>query len=592
MPGGNVLDHRGTDRPIAVAADPSNYGLSERSYSALQAFARHLSGASLEERAAALREDLAAKSQTFGAATESFRRFVELVASLPERGLGAQWRDEFAATWEQLRAAGAPSDLPMRVLRAWVASSMAGLLDGRDTLSRLDVEILDALHGACLWAAGTLAANSLTAGAAPGIREIAPALPGSRDLPRLLDEALRAAQGAITGVIIGRLEWTRAVLAAEREALEALHDAAIARVREVARADDLLCRLGSSGFALILPRLRSEAQILLAANKVISVLEQPFTFHDGGFRVPARLGCAWAPEHGAAAEELVAHARLAMNEAGRRDERVELFDPSMVDRATREAELEREFLDALEQGLLSVAFQPQVDLRTGACEGAEVLLRWTDRAGEAIPPARIVEIAERLGMATQLTRWVVHAACRALSRLDGPNASLHLSVNMTARDVGDLEFPIMVSHALDLWRAEPGRLNFELTESAMLASQSEGAKVMQRLRELGVATSIDDFGTGFSSVVYLRELPLDELKIDQLFVRQMAVSAQDREIVRSLAQLAHSLGLSVVAEGIEDEETARLLADLGCERGQGYWISRPMGIEQFLEWLGARASGA
>jgi EAL domain-containing protein (putative c-di-GMP-specific phosphodiesterase class I) len=164
-------------------------------------------------------------------------------------------------------------------------------------------------------------------------------------------------------------------------------------------------------------------------------------------------------------------------------------------------------------------------------------------------------------------------------------------VNLTASDVVDPELPLAVRNAIDLWHVEPRLLKFELTETAMLANEQVGARVMGALRELGVGTSVDDFGTGYSSVILLKTLPLDELKLDRCFVASAVQSRQDREIVRSLILLAHSLGLEVVAEGVEDRATLDLLRDFGCDRAQGYLFSRPVPAAQFLDWLKAHEPG-
>jgi len=186
-----------------------------------------------------------------------------------------------------------------------------------------------------------------------------------------------------------------------------------------------------------------------------------------------------------------------------------------------------------------------------------------------------------------LTRWLMFGVCRTLSELDRAGVDVRLSVNLMARDVMDQELPLLVEQAIDFWRVPPSRLTVELVESAMLEDPTAAAAVMRRLIDLGVTTSIDDFGIGYSSILYLRQLPLRELKIDCVFVAAMARSHQDRDIVAALIGLSHGLDLRVVAEGVEDEETFKLLTQMGCDCAQGYWISRAMPTSDFPAWATA-----
>jgi EAL domain-containing protein (putative c-di-GMP-specific phosphodiesterase class I) len=250
-----------------------------------------------------------------------------------------------------------------------------------------------------------------------------------------------------------------------------------------------------------------------------------------------------------------------------------------------EARIEKEFPTALENGQLMVHVQPQIELATGRCIGGELLLRWFDSEGHPVPPYRIPEVAKRIGAAAQLTRWLVLGACRTLADLNRAGLDVRLSINLMARDVMDSELPLLVEQAASFWRVSASRLTLELTEGMMLEDPAVGAAVMQRLVDLGASTSIDDFGIGYSSILYLRQLPLQELKIDCAFVGAMSRSKQDKEIVASLVQLSHALGLYVVAEGVEDEETMALLREMGCDRGQGYWISRAMPTTDFAGWV-------
>jgi EAL domain-containing protein (putative c-di-GMP-specific phosphodiesterase class I) len=356
------------------------------------------------------------------------------------------------------------------------------------------------------------------------------------------------------------------------------------RVRQALRVDDVLCRVGRTEFAVILPHLTSRAQVMLAASKLQRALEHPVRLDSHETRMVLRVGAACAPDHGFDAAGLMQSARLALQETGSGGRWFMLFADEIRLRAENEALLEAELLRALDAGALELYLQPQVDARSGRCVGAEALLRWRDERGQFVPPTLAIELARRAGALSKLTHWVVHQSCQLADALKREGAGLRLSVNLTASDIGDSDLPDVVRDALALWNVPASLLVFELTETAMLSNEAESIEVMSRLRELGCMTSIDDFGTGYSSVLYLRKLPLDELKIDKDFVGRVTHSDQDKEIVRSLVQLAHGLGLEVVAEGVEDEATLALLREYGCERLQGFVFSTPLPIEAFVDW--------
>jgi EAL domain-containing protein (putative c-di-GMP-specific phosphodiesterase class I) len=302
---------------------------------------------------------------------------------------------------------------------------------------------------------------------------------------------------------------------------------------------------------------------------------------------PFAIGVVWSPDHGRRADDLMRCAELAVETAWREGKPIVVFDDRLLATARREALIEKEFASALENGQLSIHIQPQIELKGNRCVGGELLLRWTTSQGHEVSPWQIPDVAQRLGMAPQLTRWLVFGACRILAELIKTGTDIQLSVNLMARDMMDEELPQLVEQAIKIWRVPPAKLTFELIESAVLEDPDAGASVMNRLIDLGVRTSIDDFGIGYSSILYLRQLPLSELKIDRVFVDTMLRSPQDKEIVATLIRLAHGLGLHVVAEGVENEATLHLLREQGCERAQGYWISRAMAPADIPAWVEA-----
>jgi EAL domain-containing protein (putative c-di-GMP-specific phosphodiesterase class I) len=458
------------------------------------------------------------------------------------------------------------------------------LLAGRSALSALELEIITALSAAGLCVAEFLMRSARlesTAILVNGVTEI-----GAGDaLHAGLAAVLNEANGRVVGLLSIRLRLQFGALTLERDQRDALLDAAVERIRGAMRENDIVVRTELHSCAVILPNLQTHAQVQLAAAKVAQILEHPLPVHGSLMRATFLLGAVWAPTHGRSAEALLRCADIAVETARREERTVVLFDDGMLAVARHEAMIEKEFMQAMENGQLTIHVQPQVDLASRRCIGGELLLRWTDSAGNAVPPASIPEVAQRIGAASQLTRWLIFGACRILSDLIKAGIDMQLSVNLMARDLMDQELPLLVQQAVKFWRVPPERLMFELIESAVLEDPTVGATVMHRLIEIGVSTSIDDFGIGYSSILYLRRLPLDELKIDRAFVEMMFRSSEDKEIVATLIRLAHGLGLHVVAEGVENVQTMDLLGEMGCDRAQGYWISRAMPAGDVPAWF-------
>jgi EAL domain-containing protein (putative c-di-GMP-specific phosphodiesterase class I) len=234
---------------------------------------------------------------------------------------------------------------------------------------------------------------------------------------------------------------------------------------------------------------------------------------------------------------------------------------------------------------LVLHYQPKMDLRTGRVTSVEALVRWEHPQRGMIPPNQFIGIAEETGLIAPLTLWVLEAALRQCYTWARDGHALSVAVNLSARNLHDPELPELVARRLDAAGVAPGALVIEITESTLMADPERALGIVRRLHEMGVRIAIDDFGTGYSSLSYLTRLPVSELKIDQSFVRPMAQSANETKIVRSTIGLAHDLGLTVVAEGIEDHPTWDLLAHLGCDVAQGYYISRPRPAADLTRWL-------
>ena len=351
---------------------------------------------------------------------------------------------------------------------------------------------------------------------------------------------------------------------------------------------DRVARLRGDEFGVLLP----DADATFAAQvgeRILGSLERPFMVQRLPIEVSACVGMAVAPDHGTEAETLLRHADSAVHAARKLgagasvlySSSCELYDPA---RLALLGELRR----ALEGNELQLYYQPKVDLKTRTVVGAEALLRWVHPKRGFVSPAEFIPLVERTGLIRPLTRWVLDRAVGEARGWERAGRNIPVAVNVSARSLHDGRIVDDVEEALLSHDLRPERLQVEVTESAVIADEGRAADVLSRLTRRGVAVSIDDFGTGYSSLGLLRRLQVHELKIDKSFVMGMSgEGGEDTAIVRSTADLAHSLGLNVVAEGVEDQWTLDLLATFGCDQAQGYHIARPMPGAAFTGWLGS-----
>ena len=370
----------------------------------------------------------------------------------------------------------------------------------------------------------------------------------------------------------------------------ALLRSALEQVVPVLRPVDRLCVIAPDELILVLPSLPSEDLAELAAARLVQSFADPFLVHGAPRRLRASVGVACGPGSRDVTADLLRASRAAAREAETSQNGYQLHRPGSEVESS--AGLETAFRRAIAANDLSLAFQPQIDLLTRRPVGAEALARWRGPSGQPVPPDRFIDIATRCGLMHQLTRWVLNAALREFSAVWARGHAVDLSVNISPVDLHELDFPDMVEHALETWSAPADRLTLEITETAPVREPALALEILERLRRIGVRLSIDDFGTGHSSLALLRQLPVNELKIDQQFVRSMRESKASLDIVRTTLDLSRNFGLSTVAEGIEDEETLATLLELGCQSGQGWAIARPAPVERLVEWLHAQAPAA
>lgn len=362
------------------------------------------------------------------------------------------------------------------------------------------------------------------------------------------------------------------------------------RMKAVIRGSDTVARLGGDEFAFLLPTADSH-QALRIASKVLPELERPYEIEDRRFTLGASIGVSMFPEDGDDSATLMRRADLAMYAAKRDNRGAVLYSDDLDRDSLQYLSLKNELRAAIDNDQLVLCYQPVIDLQSGRITGVEALARWRHPTRGMLYPDDFIPLAERTGLIRPLTLWVMKTAAQhgqAWSRL---GIELRIAVNLSVHNLHDTELPQTIDTILGSGRAQPLPLRLEITETAIMPGPSHALDVLNRLSARGVRISIDDFGTGYSSLAYLKQLPVDEIKIDKSFVTGMVHDSDDAVIVRSTIDLAHNIGLRVVAEGVEDQATFDLLAGMHCDAVQGYYVSRPIEAGELLEWLEGSAWG-
>lgn len=406
-------------------------------------------------------------------------------------------------------------------------------------------------------------------------------------LRELLAEDIAVAKGEHRPVALLRIELERL-----REINEALGDAqadafvtAVAqRLSQVPGVErERLARLAEGEFGLVLPRAGAEVANQLAQRMLLAMAEPVDV---SGLLLDARsaVGISLFPGHGTDADSLMRRAGIALGQARRSGSGLALFRGGLDTECAQRIALMGDLRGAIERNELQLYCQPKLDMGSGALCGAEALVRWQHPKQGLINPGDFIRLAESTGLITPLTYWVLDAALRQCYAWREHGMQQPLSVNLSVRDLRDPRLLDRIGGALATWGAQPGWIDFELTESALMEDPVGALETLTRLKRLNVSLTIDDYGTGYSSLSYLRQLPVDAIKIDRSFVTDMTRNEDAATIVRSTIELAHNLDLSVIAEGVEDQPTFDRLAALGCDMAQGYCISRPIPVEDFRHW--------
>lgn len=348
-------------------------------------------------------------------------------------------------------------------------------------------------------------------------------------------------------------------------------------------ARDVAARLGGDEFAILIHELPSDDRVHVVARRILESLSQPVELFGRKVQVGVSIGIAFMPDHGATLDELLASADLALEAAkdGGRG-RLEVFAPQLGEKSRRKQSIERALRDAMSQDALEIHWQPKVDTHTWRVSAAEALLRWRHPTLGPISPAEFIPVAEASGLIDSIGEWVLRNACRQAAReLPG----ICIAVNVSPAQFLRPDFLDSVSNALATAGLEPGRLEVEVTESLFMGEVPIALNNLHGLRKLGVRVALDDFGTGYSSLAYLRRFPFDTLKIDRAFVRELMVTKDARAIVAMIIQLAETLGMDTVAEGVEEEAQLDALSDAGCHVIQGFLFAKPMALADLKRFI-------
>jgi diguanylate cyclase (GGDEF)-like protein/PAS domain S-box-containing protein len=359
------------------------------------------------------------------------------------------------------------------------------------------------------------------------------------------------------------------------------------RLQGALRASDTVARMGGDEFAVILPTANNAALASSIAQKLVRELERPFSVGGHPVSISASIGIAVYAEHGTDAKTLLRHADVAMYVAKRSGSGHAVYSWEQDAHDPERLALIGELRSAIEHDQLVLHYQPKIDLRTRRCERVEALVRWQHPQRGLIPPDQFIPLAEQTGLIKQLTNWVLSAAIRQCRVWRDSGLDIAVGVNLSMRNLHDPELVGLVGELLERNGVSPSALKVEVTESALMTDPRRALDSMARLRAIGVEVAIDDFGTGHATLSYLKQMPVEEIKLDRSFVRDMCTDRNDFTIVRSTIELAHDLGLRVIAEGVEDQATLDLLAELGCDLAQGYHMSRPLPESDLRRWLAA-----
>ena len=357
------------------------------------------------------------------------------------------------------------------------------------------------------------------------------------------------------------------------------------RLSHCMRKSDSVARIGGDEFTVILEDVATTSDIVNVARKAIDVVSRPVPLGAQQVFVGASIGIAVYPEAGDTVDALLKHADMAMYQAKNlRGSAYRFYTEKMNVEAMNQMYLEADLRRALRRGEFELYYQPRIALDDERIAGVEALLRWNHPVRGVVSPADFIPLAEEVGLIVPLGYWVIHRACEDMRTLDARGVDpIHIAVNLSFKQFADEKFAQTVRNIIEAAGVDARRLEFELTETAIMANAEDTERCMHTIRELGPTFSLDDFGTGYSSFAHIQRLPIGALKIDRSFVKNLPQTQDDATIVKAMISLAHNLGLQVIAEGAETAEQVRFLREHDCDQAQGYFFSRPVTFTDLLQ---------
>ncbi len=359
----------------------------------------------------------------------------------------------------------------------------------------------------------------------------------------------------------------------------------VSRLEGVVRKSDTLARVGGDEFAVLMQTEASQGNINRIVKKIKKIFIEPFTIEGLSIEVQASIGIVIFPDHGKELETIMQKASVALYAAKQDSSKFTVYSKQLDKNSPHRLTMMGELRQAIQNDELVLHYQPKINLLTRKIMGAEALVRWEHPEHGFMPPDEFIPMAERTGLIKPLSIWVLNEALGQAEKWHAQNMKLSIAINLSPVTFLDTELPNLIIGMLSLYEVPAEYVTFEITEGSMIKDPALAMEIMNRLVETGIKISIDDFGTGYSSLAYFKNLPANEVKIDKSFVSDMLDNERDAVIVKAIIDLGHNLSLNVVAEGVENKETAIGLKKMGCDVLQGYYISRPISNEDFLAWL-------
>lgn len=414
-------------------------------------------------------------------------------------------------------------------------------------------------------------------------------LPNTKPLVSDLEATLNQAKGnEITALFSLHFQTENNTLLLPKSAAQQLNNQLAEILTKNSNENSQLYFNGDYQFELLIAQVENKIQLDLLVAKIFRAFEEIVFMNRQSILVKPYIGCSFSKPNKLEANQMYRNAKKALEYGISKQEYYVVYSDELEQTINDQLFLESKVIEAFDSNNLILNFQPIVDLKTNHCVGAELLLRWSDEFGHKIPPNIAVEVLNSMGKGKLFTRWLINSACRYVHEITTEKGlNLYLTLNLRPEDLYDIELPSLFENALSLWKLDPQNIVLEITENGIFEQNEQTQSTINALSALGFKFALDDFGTGFSSLTRLQTLPIDIIKIDQTFVRNINNSNEDYEIVQSIAMLAKSLGKEVLSEGVENAECLDLIKKLNVDKCQGYYFSKPLRYDDFIKWVQA-----